>query len=92
MCPRETKRFVTDVPTFAPIMMGIAFVMESALAPTIPTTTQVVVEELCTRLVAKIPITSPIIGLDVVSMSCWAKSSPNNLKALLISVILNKKR
>ena len=52
---------VTDVPMLAPMMMGIAWVTDSTSAPTRPTTIEVLVEELWTKTVAKIPTMRPAI-------------------------------
>ena len=46
---------MTDVPTFAPIMMGIALVTERVPLPTAATTRLVVTDELCTITVASKP-------------------------------------
>tara|TARA_B100000315_G_C14587041_1_gene593576 strand:+ start:963 stop:1157 length:195 start_codon:yes stop_codon:yes gene_type:complete len=59
---------------------------------TIPTTIEVVVDELWTRLVARIPIKRPIKGLEVVLIRPSAKSLPKPLKAEPIKPILTKKR
>lgn len=50
---------VTEVPMLAPIMMGMALCTVSCPAPTRPTTMEVLVEEDCTRTVAKIPTIRP---------------------------------
>jgi hypothetical protein len=73
----ETIVDVTVVPIFAPITMGTAFSRERIPAATKPTTVQVVVEELCTRLVARIPIKRPTKGLDVLLISRSANPPPN---------------
>jgi hypothetical protein len=52
---------VTDVPILAPMIMGIAWVTESTSAPTKPTTMLVLVEELWTKTVAKMPTMRPAL-------------------------------
>ena len=57
---------VTVVPILAPMMMGTAFWMVKIPEATNPTTVQVVVDELCTRLVARMPMKRPTSGFEVV--------------------------
>ena len=47
MCPSDTMVFVTDVPIFAPMTMGIAFSIGSVPAPTRATVIEVVEDEDC---------------------------------------------
>ena len=89
--PSATIVFVTVVPMFAPITMGIAHLIESAPPATKPTTIEVVVEELCIMLVAKRPINKPMIGFDVVCISLSLNASPKHLKLWLIREMLTKK-
>jgi hypothetical protein len=70
---------VTEVPMFAPMMIGIAPSMVNAPAATSPTVIEVVVEELWTSVVARIPMKSPTNGLEVRSISVSAKPLPKNL-------------
>ena len=58
---RATMLLVTDVPILAPMIMGIAWVTESTSAPTKPTTMLVLVEELWTKTVAKMPTMRPAL-------------------------------
>jgi hypothetical protein len=92
ICPRETRVFVTVVPILAPITIGIALDTFMTPEPTIPTTMEVVVEELWTRLVAKIPINKPTKGLEVVLMRLSAKPSPKHLKATPIRPMLTRNK
>jgi hypothetical protein len=64
--PIDTIVFVTDVPIFEPIIMGIAPDTVRVPPATIPTTMDVTVDELCTRLVTNIPIKRPANGEAVV--------------------------
>ena len=77
ICPIETIVFVTVVPMFAPMIIGIAPVKVMAPPETIPTMRDVVVEELWNKVVAKIPINSEIKGSPVAVMMPFAKSPPN---------------
>ena len=52
---------VTDVPMFAPMIIGIA-VFTGAPADTRPTIMEVDVDEDCTRTVTRTPIINPTIG------------------------------
>jgi hypothetical protein len=56
--------------------MGIAFQIVRTPQATRPTKIEVVVEELCTRLVARIPINNPINELEVVFSNASAKPLP----------------
>ena len=51
----------------------------------------VVVEELCTMDVARMPMKSPTNGLDVSEIRLSAKPSPNSLKEALIRFMLKRK-
>ena len=66
--------------------------MVRAPLATSATVMDVVVDELCTRLVARIPMRSPMIGLEVVDSSCSANPLPKNLNAPLIRVMLTKNK
>ncbi len=81
MCPSETILAVTVVPTLAPITIKIAPVTSRAPAATRPTIKLVVVEELCTMVVARMPMKSPTIGERVASSSLAAVSLNSPLKA-----------
>ncbi len=72
-------------------MIGIALEIPRAPPATSPTVIDVTVEELCTMLVARIPIKRPTKGFEVVSRSCSAKSFPKYLKDAPIKDMLTKK-
>ena len=55
--------FVTVVPIFAPIIIGIAIENGSLPLATMATINDVVTELLCASVVARIPVTSPRKGL-----------------------------
>jgi hypothetical protein len=74
------------------MIIGTALLTVRVPEPTIPTTMEVVVEELCTRLVAKIPMKRPTNGFDVVLISCSAKPAPKPLNAAPIRPMLTKKK
>ena len=63
--PNETSTLVILVPTLDPIMIGIAACTLKTPPATKTTVREVVVEELCRILVAKIPTKSPIKGSKV---------------------------
>lgn len=65
MNPNETIVAVIVVPTFAPIIMGMALSRVSAFDATNATTSDVVVELLCSMAVITRPMNSPVKGLDV---------------------------
>ena len=90
MWPTETSVFVTLVPMLAPMTIGIAPLTSSAPPATRPTAIEVVVDELWTRLVARMPMKRPTKGLEVVVRSCSANPRPKNLKESPISVMLTK--
>jgi hypothetical protein len=69
-----------EVPILAPMMMGIAPSMVRAPAATRPTVIEVVVDELCTSVVARMPMKSPTKGLAVRSIRASAKPFPMSLK------------
>ncbi len=77
MCPSDTMAQVTVVPMLAPMMMGTAFSIDSMPAATNPTTVEVVMDELWTMLVARIPMKRPTSGLDVVAIRRSEKPAPN---------------
>ena len=72
--------------------MGIAPLMEIMPEDTMPTRRDVTVDELCIRLVAKIPINKEINGLDVVFKRVSAKPFPKPLKAADIRPMLTKNK
>ena len=92
ICARETIVFVTVVPIFAPMIIGTAFSNDSAAVPTNPTTSDVVVEDDWITDVAKIPITSPTIGFDVVCRIDSATPLPISLNASPSIVMDNMNR
>mmetsp|Transcript_35775 Transcript_35775/g.57460 ORF Transcript_35775/g.57460 Transcript_35775/m.57460 type:complete len:208 (-) Transcript_35775:148-771(-) len=63
-CAMLTIVFVTEVPMFAPMMIGIACLTAKTSAPTKPTTILVLVDEDCTKTVAKMPTMRPAMGLS----------------------------
>ena len=88
----ETRILVTDVPILAPITMGMALVIFITPLPTIPTTIDVVEEELCIIEVAKIPIKRPTKGLEVVLIKDSANPLPNIFRDAPIKSMLNKNK
>jgi len=78
------------------MMIGMANSIERgfpvpAVPATSPTKIVVVVEELWITAVATNPRRRPAIGSDTVEMSCSAKPWPAMVKAVLISLMLQKK-
>ena len=73
--PMATMVFVTEVPMLAPITMNTALLTLSSLAPTREMMIEVVVDELCTKTVARMPIMTPEIGLSTTS-NIFALSFP----------------
>ena len=69
---------VTEVPKFAPIIIGIAPCIVRAPPDTSPTMIDVVVDELWRSDVAKIPERSDIMGLSVKLKRVLAKPPPIN--------------
>jgi hypothetical protein len=72
------------------MIMGMALSRVSAPPATNPTTIEVVVEELCMRLVDTTPIMSPAKGLDVIWIKVSAKPVPNSLKECPSNLILSR--
>jgi hypothetical protein len=70
----------------------MAFETVSTPEPTIPTTIEVVVEELWIRLVASIPMNKPTKGLEVVFIRFSAKPLPKPLNAEPIRPMLTRKK
>ncbi len=67
--------------------------LESDSIPaTSATVIEVVVEELWTRLVARMPMSKPMNGLEVVVSNCSAKPPPNDLNDALIKEMLTKNK
>ena len=89
--PSATNVDVMVVPMLAPMMNGTALVTVSAPADTNPTTKAVVVDELWIKLVARIPMKSPMNGFVVELMRALARGSPATLKPVSMSPMLNKK-
>jgi hypothetical protein len=71
--------------------IGMAFVTVSTPPPTMPTTIDVVDDELCISDVAKTPINSPTKGFDVVAIRLSANSLPKILNEAPINPILRRK-
>jgi len=59
------------------MIIGIAYATGRTPPPTSPTMREVVVDELCTRLVARIPVNNPRKGFEYELISCSAKPLPN---------------
>jgi hypothetical protein len=92
MCPKETIRFVTVVPMFAPITIGIAPATGKSPAPTSATTIEVVAEEDWMMLVTSIPKNNPTNGLAVECIKLSAKSLPISLNPKPKSLMLKRKK
>ena len=92
ICPNDTKVFVIVVPMLAPIIIGIAVSIVNAPPATSPTTSDVVVEELCIILVATIPIINPENGFVVILISVSANPCPNELNECPKSFIESKNK
>ena len=92
MCPTDTIVFVTVVPMFAPIIIGIELAIVRLPLLTIPTIKDVVVDELWKSTVAKIPMNNAIKGSLVVVNTVSAKSEPIRFIADDIPAIPTKKR
>ena len=75
MWPIETIVFVTVVPMLAPMMTGMAPSMESVPVATRVTVRLVVVEELWTRLVTRMPVMRPSSGVLVAPLSRPSRSN-----------------
>jgi len=76
----------------APIIIGMAASMERIPPPVRPTIIDVVVDELCIRLVARIPVNKPRKGFEYEPMIFSAKSLPNRWNDVPISLILTRKK
>jgi len=74
------------------MIMGIAFEIVITPEPTIPTTIEVVVEEDCTMLVARMPIKRPMNGFDVALIRFSANSLPKPLNAVPIKPMLTRNK
>ena len=81
MWASDTIVLVTVVPMLAPMIIGTALAMGSGLsgAATNPTMSDVVTDELCIRVVARIPTISPISGLLVLVKNASNTSDPRLL-------------
>mmetsp|Transcript_30128 Transcript_30128/g.66322 ORF Transcript_30128/g.66322 Transcript_30128/m.66322 type:complete len:204 (+) Transcript_30128:554-1165(+) len=80
----ETIVFVTDVPIFAPIIMGMAFFTSMRLLAVMLMMIDVLVDDDWTNTVARIPNTRPAIGLSKISLlrnTCPAVGPAMTLKA-----------
>ena len=75
--PSEAMLPVTEVPTLAPMIMGMPTSSGSAPAPTAETTSAVVVEEDWMIDVARMPMNTAIIGFDAKEKRSSAVSSPS---------------
>ena len=92
MWPSETSLAVTVVPMLAPMTMKMALRTPMASAATIPIMMLVVVDELCTMVVARMPMNRPINGEEVASRIFCENSLPNNLKEYPIPPIPTRNR
>ena len=90
--PSETSLAVTVVPMLAPMTMKMALRTPMASAATIPIMMLVVVDELCTMVVARMPMNRPINGEEVASRIFCENSLPNNLKEYPIPPIPTRNR
>ena len=81
MCAIETSVFVTVVPMFAPMIIGIALARGSGFAgaATRPTIREVETEELCTRVVARTPTIRPMKGFSVARKKESSNPAPSDL-------------
>ncbi len=68
--------FVTVVPMLAPMIIGTASSIFSALAATRPTMTEVLADDDCTRIVPRMPMNSPASGFETVENSRSWVSAP----------------
>jgi hypothetical protein len=91
-CASETRMQVTEVPIFAPMIMGMAPLTVNAPPPTMVTTIEVVAEELWITPVVTIPMKRPTRGFDVLPMSDSANPAPNIFNAETIRLMLKRKR
>ncbi len=82
MCASETIVLVTVVPMFAPITIGTALATGSGFsgAATRPTIREVVTDELCTIVVARMPTISPRKGFAVAAKKESSSRCPSDLK------------
>ena len=82
--PIETTVFVIVVPMLAPMIIGMAVFRDRAVPPDCPTRetmVDVLVLELCTSTVARVPTAKPAKGLETPENSSWAVSLPRALMA-----------
>ena len=86
------------MPIFAPIIYGTAAATANrgsspkVPAATIPTTSEVVVDELWIKPVARMPMNNPINALALLSNKASANSRPNPLNAVPIIPMLTKNK
>ena len=90
ICPAAMIVLVTLVPTFAPMMIGIARATSRPPAATRPTVIDVIDDELCMKLVARVPMKRPTNGFDVAASSCSTTPSPRRSNARPMSARLTK--
>ena len=88
----ETSVLVTEVPMLAPMIMGMALATVRALLPTSPTTMEVVLEELWTTEVDRMPMKRPTMGFEVPAIKASAKPFPNSFIELPMRSMLRRKR
>ena len=89
--PRLTSVLVTEVPMLAPMTIGMAVSIGMVPPPTSATTREVVVDEDCTRVVARTPTKRPTSGSDALSIRLPTTPPENILKALPSMPMLTRK-
>jgi hypothetical protein len=60
------------------MIIGMADAIGITPPPTSPTMREVIVDELCIKLVARIPVNNPRKGFEYEVISCSAKPFPNS--------------
>ncbi len=82
---------MTEVPMLAPMTTGIAVATGIIPLPTIATTIEVVVDDDCASVVARIPTNRPTSGLLALSINPSTAPPPNSLNALPSMPMLTRK-
>jgi hypothetical protein len=91
MCPKETSVFVTVVPMFAPIIIGIAVPKSRVPLAIRATTMEVVALLLWIKEVASMPANNPAMGLDTLPSTRSANGCPMAFTASPIPTIERRK-
>ena len=89
--PNATSVLVTVVPMFAPMMIGMALPAVITWLATMPITIEVVVDEDCIMLVARMPMNRPIIQRASLGQ-CFQINTPRRTAApplMNIQILLN---